>query len=74
MLSLPGPSDPERGELSLGRFAVGGPTSNRLSAILVGKYNEWTMQENNSRISPTCRRSARNTTVTSPNVERKKAI
>lgn len=37
-LSLPGPSDPEGGELILGRFAVGGPTSIRLSAILVGKY------------------------------------
>lgn len=39
VLHSPGPSDPERGELSLGRFAVGGPTSSRLSAILVGKYD-----------------------------------
>lgn len=40
---LPGPSDPERGEFSLGRFAVGGPTSSRLSAILISKFYEWMM-------------------------------
>lgn len=41
VLCSPGPSDPERGEFSLGRFAVGGPTSSRLSAILVSEFNLW---------------------------------
>lgn len=41
VLPLPGPSDPERGEFSLGRFALGGPTSSRLSAILVAGLNGW---------------------------------
>lgn len=55
---LPVPSDPERGEFSLGRFAVGGPTtSRRLSAILVSKFYELVMnRKKNSKMNPTWRR------------------
>lgn len=40
-----GPSDPDMGELILGRFAVGGPASSRLSAILLGGKNYQWMED-----------------------------